>query len=122
MDPSAFSQSKLTLEKFGIENCDLSKLDWGFLNGFTKLSDLGIQNCDNFPTTFNTFPSASLTALSRISLMELSDMNKFVSTSFKYPAVLKNGLTYLLIGSIVYPSTTTDTALQNFMANWITPS
>jgi len=110
------------MESFGIENCDLSQLNWAFLNGFTKFSDIGIGNCDNFAATFNTFPSASLTALSKLSLGKLSDMDKLVATSYRYPTVLKNGLTHLTIADVVYPSTTTDTILQNFLANWITPS
>jgi len=119
---SAFGQSKLVTEGFGIGNCDLSKLNWGFLGGFTKLRGLKIDNCNNFATTFNTFPSTSLTALSWLNLEKLSDLNKFVTPNFKYPAVLKNGLTQLTITDVVYPTTTTDTVIQNFLANWITPS
>jgi len=122
VDPTAFSQSKLTTEEFYIRDCDLTKLKWSFLNGFNKLGKLEIRNCNNFPVNFNTFPSASLTTLSRLNLIELSDLNKFLIPNFKYPALLKNGLTNLMIKGVVYPSLTTDTIIQNFLANWVTQS
>ena len=49
-------------------------------------------------------------------------MNKFTNASIKYPTPLKNGLTRLYIGNIIYPSMTVDAIIQNFLTNWITPS
>lgn len=120
--PSAFCQNQLATEGLGIVNCDLSKLNWGFLGGFTRLRELKIENFDNFATTFNTSPSTSLIALSWLSLGKLSDINTFVTPNLNYPAVVKNGVTYLSISNVVYPSTRTDTIIQDFLAYWITPS
>jgi len=49
-------------------------------------------------------------------------MNKFLIPNFKYPALLKNGLTNLKFTDVSYPSLTTDAILQNLLANWVTPS
>ena len=123
IDRAAFSLlTKIRADTLNILNCDLNKLNWGFLTGFAYLKVLNIENSNNFPDTFYTFPSASLVSLSYLTLKTLSDMDKFYFTNIKYPPPLKNGLKSLSIEGIVYPNVLVDVSIQNFLAKWITPS
>jgi len=49
-------------------------------------------------------------------------MHQFVTAKATYPAPPKNGLISVYIGEMVYPNTKVDESIQNFLANWVTPS
>lgn len=122
IDPAAFSQTKLKTVTLNIWHCNLNRLNWSFLAGFANLKDLQIDSSNNFPVTFYTFPSASLTGLWYLTLKYLSEMDKFAAANIKYPHFLKNSLKTIVIEGIVYPNILVDASIQNFLANWITPS
>lgn len=131
VNPSAFTGTKLVTSSLTLSGCDLSKLDWTFVTGFTNLSSISISSSSNFHTTFYTLPSASLTKLAILSLAS-GDLNGFSSSSVNYPAVLEQGLKGLYINSGYGPHadsgpqyTTTgmsDTAIEFFLAKWVTPT
>jgi len=122
IDPAAFSQTKLKPDTLNIRNCNLNKLNWAFLTGFSNLKTLYIDSSNNFPVTFNTFPSVSLTGLGYLALKSLTEMDKYAVANIKYPPLLKNGLKTIVIEGIVHPKVLADASIQNFLANWITPS
>lgn len=122
IDPAAFSQTKLKTDTLNIRNCNLNKLNWAFLTGFSNLKTLYIDSSNNFPVTFYTFPSVSLTGLGYLALKSLTEMDKYAVANIKYPPLLKNGLKTIVIEGIVYPKVLADASIQNFLANWITPS
>lgn len=122
MNANAFGRTKLVIQTLFVWDCNLNSLNWGFLNGFSGLKHLWIGSCNNFPMTFKTLPSASLTSLSEILLNSLVDMHQFLTANATYPAPIKNGLTNVYIGDLVYPNSRVDETIQNFLANWVTPS
>jgi len=120
VDPAAFSGTKSVTTDFYTVGCDLRKLNWSFLSGFTKLTSLNVVVCSNFHVTFfSTIPSATLTSLSIFSLNSVTGLNGFNNNSMKAPAKLPKGLGQVYI---VYCYDLGDAALQNLLAKWVTPS
>lgn len=134
VNSSAFTLSKLGTTNITIQKCDLSRLSYSFLTGFTNLTTFYIYNSSNFHTTFYTLPSSSLGKLKNFWLNQVKGINGFSNSSFKYPKSIYVATNYASapITSVLIGNTGTglnctdckigDTALNSLLKNWIQPS
>lgn len=56
MDENAFRSTRNATTYIGINTCDLSQLNWSFLNGFNILAQITIGSSSNLHQTFSSLP------------------------------------------------------------------
>lgn len=118
VNQNAFTLTKSSTIRLDIYKCDLRKLNWSFLKGFSNLNTLSINYASNIHLTLHTLPSASLSSLTTVIWYSIIGIEGFKHYT-RFPAPIPNGIYAFWIYYCDELNTdVTDTILKK----WITPT